>query len=33
MARKKGKRETYRDRWLREHPRVTLYLDRGTYEI
>jgi hypothetical protein len=26
------KRETYRDRWLREHPRVTLYLDRLTYD-
>jgi hypothetical protein len=33
MARKKGKRETYRDRWLREHPRVTLYLDRRTYDM
>jgi hypothetical protein len=27
------KKETYRDRWLREHPRVTLYLDRRTYDM
>jgi hypothetical protein len=26
------KKETYMDRWLREHPRVTFYLDRLTYE-
>jgi hypothetical protein len=26
------KKETYRDRWLREHPRVTFYLDRLTYD-
>jgi hypothetical protein len=32
MATRK-KKETYRDRWLREHPRVTFYLDRQTYDM
>jgi hypothetical protein len=32
MTKKKGKRETYWHRWIREHPRVTLYLDKGIYD-
>jgi hypothetical protein len=31
MARKR-KKETYRERWLREHPRISLYLSRDEYE-
>jgi hypothetical protein len=31
MAARK-KKETYMKRWLKEHPRVTFYLDRPTYE-
>jgi len=26
------KKETYRERWLREHPRISLYLRRDEYE-
>jgi hypothetical protein len=26
------KKESYRDRWLREHPRICLYLNRDEYE-
>jgi len=33
MVRSRRKKETYRDRWLKEHPRVSLYLDRDRYEM
>ena len=33
MVRSRHKKETYRDRWLREHPRVSLYLDIDKYEM
>jgi len=29
----KRKKETYYHRWLREHPRVSLYLNRSEYEL
>ena len=29
---KKRRKETYRERWLREHPRISLYLRRDEYE-
>jgi hypothetical protein len=32
MAKSKAKKETYRERWLREHPRISLYLRRDEYE-
>jgi len=32
MAKSKAKKETYRERWLREHPRISLYLKRDEYE-
>jgi len=32
MARSRRKRETYRDRWLKEHPRVLFYLERDKHE-
>jgi predicted DNA-binding ribbon-helix-helix protein len=33
MARSRRKKETYRDKWLKEHPRVSLYLEREKYEM
>ncbi len=33
MVRSRRKKETYRDRWLKEHPRVSFYLDRDKYEM
>ena len=33
MVRSRRKKETYRDRWLKEHPRVSFYLDREKYEM
>jgi hypothetical protein len=32
MARRKEKGERYIDRWLREHPRISLYLKKDEYE-
>jgi len=32
MAKSKSRKESYRDRWLREHPRICLYLNRDEYE-
>jgi len=32
MPRSRARRETYRDRWLREHPRISLYLSKEEYE-
>jgi len=32
MAKSRSKKETYRDRWLREHPRISLYLRKEEYE-
>jgi hypothetical protein len=29
---RRRKKETYRDRWLKEHPRISLYLKRDEYE-
>jgi len=33
MVRSRRKKETYRDRWLKEHPRVSFYLERDKYEM
>jgi len=33
MTKRKSKKETYRDRWLKEHPRVSFYLERDRYEM
>jgi hypothetical protein len=32
MPKSKSKKESYRERWLREHPRISLYLKRDEYE-
>lgn len=32
MAKSRSKKESYRDRWLREHPRISLYLGKEEYE-